>query len=246
MRFIQQAFDWADSDTWAWPDNDTKLLDCIADVEKVFGIVGNHVDTRTNPEHGGKTLSRKGCIQAGGACGVWPMALATMFEQVITIEPVKENFAALAWNIENTRNIYAVNGVLGSGQELGGRLAMASPPNELNNAGAQQVEMIRIGEDPTAYDNVHRVTKLNDFKEMIDVVDFLCLDLEGYELRALQGATQILKRDHPVILVEDKGLSRKFSVKMGYVATWLEGYYGYQVAEVIKRKNGTQTDVVLI
>ena len=228
MRFINHSFDWTDTTKFAWNEEDVKLLQVIDDVNDIFRIAEAHVTVHD------------AVIQAGGACGIWPLALSKIFDRVQTIEPLTKNFDALAWNIENTRNIHATHGVLGNGLEPNDMLCMQQHPTEKQNAGSEQVQFIKKTSDIKLLKDVHSVTRIDDYAEQYDKVGMICLDLEGYELMALQGADKILRRDHPVLMVEDKGLSEKFQLKKGAVIKWLENEYGYRVAERIKR------DVILV
>ena len=69
--------------------------------------------------------------------------------------------------------------------------------------------------------------------------DLICLDVEGYELMALAGAIDTIRRYRPVVMVEDKGCSRRYGVEEGAVESWLVGAFEYRLAERVNR------DVVL-
>jgi hypothetical protein len=53
-------------------------------------------------------------------------------------------------------------------------------------------------------------------------VDFIQLDIEGFELRALKGAAETITRSHPVIMVEQKGLGERIGDTDTEVVAWLE------------------------
>jgi FkbM family methyltransferase len=200
MRQIEHRFPWSDITTWAWTDDDIKLLQVINDVNDVEAIIEKYVPADR----------RNIVIQAGAACGIWPHA---------------------AENLRTVNNIMLINGALTSGEE-GDFVFMKQHPHERNNAGSQQVDLqdgpVRIG--------CHQIDKLTPRN---GIVDFIALDLEGYELPALMGAEETIKRCMPVIMVEDKGLSLKFGIRKDQVVGWLLAR-GYHIAERIKR------DVVLV
>lgn len=60
--------------------------------------------------------------------------------------------------------------------------------------------------------------------------DLIYLDIEGYEFRALRGALATIERCHPVIVVEDKGLSERYGSARGDIEKWLGAEFGYRVA----------------
>lgn len=221
MRTIQHRFPWTDKTDWAWPDHDVKLLQVINDVNDVDTILDKYV-----PE-------RRVAWQAGAACGIWPFRLALLFDNVITVEPLNDNFACAAQNLLSVYNVRFFQGVLGSGKE-GRRVSMKQHPREQNNAGSQQVELIHPEADILNMDTFPVFT-IDELTSSEDHVDFMALDLEGYELMAVQGAAEVIDRCNPVIVVEDKGLSSKFGVAQGTVIQHLIKRHDYKVVENIKR-----------
>ena len=160
------------------------------------------------------TEGRAVALQAGGNCGVWPAYLAREFDQVFTFEPDTDNYACLRQNVpENVTH---------------GRAALGAEPGFVgmtkfgNNIGAHYIS--GPGDIP-----VLTIDGLN-----LPALDLLCLDVEGYELKALQGAARTIGQFCPVIQFEDKGLSDKYGTPQGAAVTWLEAM-GYRVAERIKR-----------
>ena len=61
-------------------------------------------------------------------------------------------------------------------------------------------------------------------------LDFLKLDVEGYELFALKGAEQTIHNQRPAILVEQNGLSERYGYDATDLAVWLKEH-GYQRAD---------------
>ena len=242
MKTVQHAFGFSDKSDWAWPDDDVKLLQVIDDVMGI-DLIMRHVNDRTDPSHGGKTWSADTVIQAGGACGVWPYRLSQLFQHTITFEPLKDNWEALMENCRG-RPIDAFNGVLGSGDEPFGMVGMKQHPREEHNAGSQQVELGVMGPDATKKIGttypVYTIDKVMSHFPDDKQVDAIILDLEGYEIMALQGARETIERCHPVICVEDKGLSEKFGHRKGSVIQMLAAEHGYVIAERMKR------DVILV
>lgn len=170
-------------------------------------------------------------LQAGGNCGVWPRALAPLFNRVITFEPDKRNFQCLNFNTRELPNViafnYALSDVVGCG-------TMYTPDHETDNCGALQF-------DPSVTDcgasdvPTMRIDTLN-----LQVCDLLYLDIEGFEIPALKGAAETINRCRPVIALEDKGLSVRYGYAKGDVVALLEDKWQYRVAQRIHR------DVILV
>ena len=220
MKSIHHAFPWTDKTEWYWPDEDRKLIAVIDDVLDVDAILLQHCE-------GFNT-----CFQAGAACGIWPHRLAHSFQSVISVEPLDENFSCAAANLHDVANIRFFQGIIGSGDEkMNVRgVGMRQHPREQNNAGSQQVEL-----HPEKGEKRYMVYTIDELCSKVEQVDFIALDLEGYELHALFGAEQTIERCKPLIMVEDKGLSTKFGFVQGSVVDYLQRHHGYQVAERCKR-----------
>lgn len=157
-------------------------------------------------------------VQAGGNCGVFPLALAKMFEAVYTFEPDPANFTALAVNTANVPSIVKMQAALGDKPQLVGMIA-----DEKENCGALRVHF--KGSIPTV-----RVDDLGLLS-----CDLIYLDVEGRELNALRGAAGTIRRFKPVIAVEDKGLSSHYGTQQGAVGLWLRETFGYRVHSNLAR-----------
>jgi FkbM family methyltransferase len=160
-------------------------------------------------------------LQAGGACGLWPVALARRFARVHTFEPDATNFACLEHNTRAWANITAVRGALGRNA---GRVALHLDDCEANNCGAYYVD--GTGDIPQY--------TIDDLR--LERLDLLCLDVEGRELDVLCGATQTLRAYRPVIMLECKDLPHmaRWRVRADDAAAHLKAL-GWHLAEVVKR-----------
>lgn len=196
---------------YQWPARDT---DCQA---VVFGTV-----TDMEPALA-LCKGRHLAVQAGGNCGVWANWLAGHFATVITVEPDADNFECLEVNVARHRHVYPINAALGAEADFGqsGELV-----REDRNIGAHYVKPDLSGASGEfVFTSIDYLVAAH-----VDVpVDYLCLDIEGFELRALHGAIGTIMRWRPVIQVEDKGLSKHYGTQKGDIERWL-AKYGYQVA----------------
>lgn len=157
-------------------------------------------------------------VQAGGNVGIWARYLAERFETVWSFEPGFHNFECMRKNVTGVNIIHA-----GLGNECGTG-ALDYLPHEKNNCGAWHTV-------PGAQFAVLTIDSLH-----LSACDLIILDTEGNEPEILEGAKKTIASHRPVLMVEDKGLSDKYGVPMG----WTDAIEGYQVADRVRR------DVILV
>jgi FkbM family methyltransferase len=163
---------------WAWPSDDTDLIKVIDDVAGL-DVALKHVK------------ERRTAVQAGAACGIWGWHLAQEFEHVFLFEPHPVNFMCAAINLHDVDNVTLIRGALGSGQRWA-RIEQG----EKRNAGTYYTVS-----GPTGTTRVFAL----DHVVSADL-DLLCLDVEGSEIDALNGASENIYYSRPVLMVEDKRL----------------------------------------
>ena len=154
--------------------------------------------------------NKRTVIQAGGNAGLWPIAFAEHFNLVITFEPEAENFKCLTKNAAHMPNILWHNAALGEGRYTVG---MENPSTR--NSGTW-----RIASGDSV--KVHAIDEMD-----CDDCDLIQLDVEGYELYALQGAERTIARCRPVICVEVNGTSHAHGISDVDLWVWLS-QRGYQ------------------
>lgn len=126
---------------------------------------------------------RRTAIQAGGSIGYWPARLAEAFEKVITFEPEVEILGCLRKNLATFKNVEVRGEALGV-EKRKCSIQISSFGSHFIVPGGTNVEMVRL-----------------DDLDIRDV-DFIQLDVEGYEANALEGANQLVDRYRPIIQVE--------------------------------------------
>jgi FkbM family methyltransferase len=132
-------------------------------------------------------------VDVGGHCGLWSKELVELFDKVIAFEPVQEHRECFRLNVHGNYDLHAC--ALG---EQDGMVNIHTTPGQ---SGDSWVE--GEGDIP--------MTTLDSFE--FEGVDFIKLDCEGYELFALRGGEKMLKRDRPVVIVEQKpGRGLKFGL----------------------------------
>ena len=154
---------------------------------------------------------RRVCIDVGGHAGLWAMHLANRFQQVHSFEPVPEHRDCFRQNVR-AENVMLYPYALGASERT-----VTINTNE-HSSGDSWVkdDTPKDGEIYRETSGV-RMVKLDSFA--FDDVDFIKLDCEGYELFALRGGEETIKRCRPIIIVEQKpnraekyGLPRKGAV----------------------------------
>lgn len=149
------------------------------------------------------------CVQAGGALGMYPKLLATMFKHVHTFEPTTESFEVLLKNCEGLTNVTMHTHALGQHDGW-----VEIQHHDSNNVGANQLKNTIESRAGVGNANV-RLVALDSF-ELTDV-DFLQLDVECYELNVLKGAQQLIRKCRPIISCENgNGSIMEFLKQYGY------------------------------
>lgn len=149
-------------------------------------------------------------VQAGGNIGLWPARLAQVFARVLTFEPDTASRACLELNVP--KNVLISPAALGRAEGICGW--------KHKGLGSH-----RVVEDGTASVFLTTVDALK-----IDDLDFLQLDVEGYEAAALEGARETIARCHPVIQLELRNFTEKFGSSDDEVRDFLSALGYRQVA----------------
>jgi FkbM family methyltransferase len=156
---------------------------------------------------------RRVALQAGGSLGIFPKRLSESFETVYCFEPSPSLFPLMCRNAPEP-NIVRFQAALGYHRQF------------------VSVSQERRDGKPDPHEGITHVSGAGPIPTMriddlaLPVCDLLQLDLEGFELYALQGAVMTLARCRPVLCVEiNKSLGfmgleredvRRFIVEAGY------------------------------
>lgn len=135
-------------------------------------------------------------IDIGAHCGLHSMRLAKRFGTVHAFEPVALHRDAFMLNVSSGQ---AVLHAMALG-ESDGMVSMKSEP-----ASSGDTVVDGIGDIP--------MRRLDDVLPDIQGVGLIKLDCEGFELHALRGGEELLKRCRPAIMVEQKpGKAQSFGL----------------------------------
>lgn len=151
-------------------------------------------------------------VDGGAHIGLWSKRLACDFTEVLAFEPYKPHVAELG-NIEGVE-VFPV--ALGANEGFAG--LEPGPAND--------------GQWHIAFGDDVRVRRLDSYG--FEHIDFLKLDVEGYEWQAMLGAAQTIDRSRPVIVIEANDLCRRYGVDPDEPARWL-GHRGYHCVEKLGR-----------
>ena len=129
-------------------------------------------------------------LDGGANVGAYSRVLMQRFERVHAFEPAPDTFACLE------RNLEAWN--------AGARV------RRYQKALSDRVERVGLVPKPSGRSPSRRVIEGGDIEAVriddlgLEDLDFLKLDVEGYEERALRGAEETLVRFRPLVMFEDK------------------------------------------
>lgn len=173
---------------------------------------GNERDIRfARRDLAGLVVAMKCCqrmrvaVQAGGNVGVFPIFLARFFETVVTFEPDPYTFRVLAENCRRCRQANVFKGaIIPFCMALGAELAEGKLVRRRRDGLAAThsgVHHVRLDGEACA-DAVSVSVQSLDSVAWLHALDLLYLDIEGFELFALKGAEQLIRKFRPVIGIE--------------------------------------------
>lgn len=199
---------------WQFPAGEVHLIDWMRKVSDVKN--GRH---RYQGKKYDAALAlcrqRRTAIDVGAHIGLFSYWMGKDFELVHAFEPVKAHRDCFEKNVGIPRHVQMHACALG---ETEGTVAMHTAPTSSGDSwvdGAGDIPM----------------KTLDSFE--LENVDWIKLDCEGFELFALKGGEQTIKRWHPCIMVEQKpGRAVKFGLKETEAVDYLQSL-GYALRKSI-------------
>lgn len=167
---------------------------------------------------------RRVAVDGGAHIGSWTLRMAETFQCVIAFEPSPETFKCLEANVREWRESHE-NGkcdivlnkfALG---ETAGLMSMGedSKYSDGGNTGGRYLV------DKPGDINVRRLDTFG-----LERLDFLKLDIEGFELYALKGARETLLKFRPVIMIEEKiRIAHRYGLRATDAGEFLESLGAY-------------------
>ena len=161
--------------------------------------------------------SRRTALDVGGHVGFWSYYLAAGFAKVHAFEP-NELFAQCFERNVRGKNVSLHRVALGEAERM---VALEVDPA---NTGATHVRPGAEGAIP--------MRRLDRFA--FDDVDFIKIDVEGFELQVLEGARETLARCRPVVIVEQKEFAGRYGTDQYAAAELLQSAGAVVLAQVVK------------
>lgn len=168
------------------------------------------------------TKGRTAAVQAGGNLGIFPKRMAEEFETVYTFEPDARLFGYMKHNAPE-KNIVAMQAAIGNSREP---VKMDCRRRDGSNRNVHE------GLTFIAGPGVIPQMLVDDLK--LAACDLIYLDIEGYELNALRGAEETIKKYKPVIALEINGNIAHYNATKEEIRSWIE-VHGYTK---VVRQNG--------
>lgn len=201
---------------WYLPADDTYFAQFVAGpAPKRNGFYREHLQAAL-----GFVQAWDVAIDVGAHVGFWCFDMAQRFETVYAFEPDPANFECLIKNTEEFHNVIRMQFAIGSKD---GSCTIRNDKKRPGNSGSNYI-MPGWGSIP--------IMALDAMP--FDACDFLKIDVEGYELRVLEGARGLIKRFRPVISMEctdfkfrdrygiPEGEAERWLLKRGYRVAWAE------------------------
>jgi FkbM family methyltransferase len=175
-------------------------------------------------------------IDVGANIGEYAWALAQHMRRVIAIEPVPELAALLRRGAPG--NVEVVEGVMGA---TAGEVQLRVPNVNGRRAGA----LATVADHDFKFSDIENFDTItvkqftvDDLARTRNVKPFVVkIDVEGYEMHVLRGATQVIHAHRPLLLIE---IERRHNDGFAEVFTWLasQGYEAYDFRALTPRPSG--------
>lgn len=148
----------------------------------------------------GACARRRTALDVGAHIGATALFLARHFAEVIAFEAVPQTYAALSRNVAG-HHIRAIPCAVSNAP---GEIRFEHNPKHTQLSHALLPGRERMWEGSVITDPIQTRT-IDSFGVDMDEVDFIKVDVEGFELQAMEGACATILRCLPVILIEQRG-----------------------------------------
>lgn len=157
--------------------------------------------------------------------------------KVISIEPVKPFFEILQHFLGSYENVTLYNYALGTEK---GTITMVLP--ESNGMIRTGLPHIAESEEEKKVHKTHEVeiVKGSELLGMLDKIDYIKCDIEGYETVVFEEIKSLIDKHHPLVQIEigpdNEDQMLKFFTDLGYIQ------YGIADFKIVRENPGTQQE----
>ena len=153
------------------------------------------------------TPNKNVAIDIGGNVGLMARRYAGVFNQVHTFEPVLENCSCLFYNTEDLDNVTVHH--LGLGEEE--KQEEIFLPKSINTCGSWSIVDFKDNTEEKRSEIIE-IKTLDSFNLE---PDFIKIDIQGYEISVLKGASKTLEKFKPTLLIETISAGKDISLDIG-------------------------------
>jgi len=174
-------------------------------------------------------------VDVGANHGMWTLALSDAVGPdgtVLAFEPVPFTFGTLAAVADRTEHSNVMLMQAGC-SDAAGSFKMVIPDQDAGASDDLQAHLADRDGDPESHGSTSvtcEMVRLDDVLDTLSRVDMIKLDIEGAELKALQGARQSIMRHEPTVICEvDRGYLAGFGQTPGELSRFMSelGYSAY-------------------
>lgn len=174
---------------WKLPDEDRYFDQFVTGPAEWDGFQTDHLRKAL-----GFVQEWRVALDIGAHCGFWTVPMASRFEKVYAFEASKATFDAMAANTARLSNVTRMQVAIGEARKM---CSIDRDPKRMGNTGSH---FIRTGDDV-------QMIPIDELE--LQNVDFMKIDVEGYEPFVIEGARKTINRCRPVIIMET---DKKFSL----------------------------------
>ena len=150
-------------------------------------------------------------IDVGAHIGFHSLFLSNICQNVCSFEANPDNFSCFQYNTRNIKNIHGFNFAIGDKNDSCKiEIPWDFPIKENINSG---MGYITDGKST-------QMKRLDDL--YLSDINFIKIDVEGYEYFVLNGAKQLLSNNHILIMFESNGNESRFNIKLTDIQNLLE------------------------